>query len=100
VQRGHEGVPADAVEHYVDTGAVSKVAHAHGHVLIAVIYYVVAAARACEIALPVGRHRANDGEPQQLGPLRDDQSDAAGGGMQQENVARLELMDAAQEVSS
>jgi hypothetical protein len=57
-------------------------------------------ARAREVAFSLSRNSADDGEPYQLGPLRDDQSNAASGGMQQQDVAWLELMDAAQEIRS
>ncbi|CAD5377767.1 hypothetical protein OF001_U230019 [Pseudomonas sp. OF001] len=98
VQRGHEGVLADAVEHHVDADAIGQLAHALGDVLVAVVDGVVAAMGAGDFGLGLGGHGADHGQAEQLGPLRDDQADTAGGGVQQDGVAGLEVVDAAHQV--
>jgi len=59
---------------------------------------VVAAMRTSHLALGLVRNRADHVEAQQLRPLRHNQADTAGGRMQQDGVARLEIMNAAHQV--
>ncbi|MCY1215747.1 hypothetical protein D9M72_276000 [compost metagenome] len=65
---------------------------------MAVIDDVVAAMGARHFSLGLARHRADHGQAQQLGPLRDDQAHAAGSRVQQDGLAGLERMDAAHQV--
>ena len=61
-----------------------------GDVLARVEDDVVAAVGAGQLGLRVARDGADHGQAQQLGPLGDDQADAAGGGVQQDGVAGLQ----------
>ncbi|MNQ88164.1 hypothetical protein D3C85_1034190 [compost metagenome] len=98
VQRAHEGVLADAVEHYVDADAIGHLTHTLGDIFVTVVDRVVAAVGAGHFGLGVAGHGADHGQAEQLGPLRDDQADATGGGVQEDAVARLEVIDAAHQV--
>ncbi|MDT4811806.1 hypothetical protein FQZ97_447510 [compost metagenome] len=51
-----------------------------------------------DFRLGLGGHGADHGQAEQLGPLRDDQAHATGGGMQEDAVAFLEVVDAAHQV--
>ena len=77
---------------------LSQLAHALGHILMAVVDRVIAAMGAGHLGLGVGRDRADHRQPEQFGPLRNDQADAACRGMQQHGVARLERIDPAHQV--
>ncbi|MNP27996.1 hypothetical protein D3C76_1209370 [compost metagenome] len=98
VQRAHEGVLADAVEHHVDANAVRQFANALGDIFMAVIDRVVATMGLGNFALGFGGHGADDRQAQQLGPLRNNQAHTTGGGVQQDAVTGLEVVDAAHQV--
>ncbi|MCY1508526.1 hypothetical protein D9M68_428380 [compost metagenome] len=51
-----------------------------------------------ELGFSLVGHSADDCQAKQLGPLRDDQPDAAGGGVQQNAVADFEVIDASHQV--
>ena len=59
---------------------------------------VFAAVGAGDFRLGLARYRADHREAQQLGPLRNDQSDAARGGMKQDGVAGLEVVNAPHQI--
>ena len=84
IERTGERVLADAVVDDADAGAVGDLAHALRDVLVAVEDHVVAAVRARHLGLRFRRHGADHVEAEQLRPLRDDESDTAGRGVQQD----------------
>ncbi|MCY1357740.1 hypothetical protein D9M69_442440 [compost metagenome] len=65
---------------------------------MAVIDRMVATVSPGDLRFLLGRNRADHVQAEQLGPLRNDQTDTASGGMQQDAVARFEVVDAAHQV--
>ncbi|MNH15947.1 hypothetical protein D3C79_755730 [compost metagenome] len=98
IQRTHEGVLANAVEHHIDAHAVGQFANAGGDVFMAVVDRMVATVSPGDFSLLLGRNRADHVQAEQLGPLRNNQANATGGSVQQDSVAFLEVVDAAHQV--
>ena len=59
---------------------------------------MVGAVRFGQRRLPLRSDRADDGRPERLAPLAQEQADAARGGMHQDRVARHDLVGLPQEV--
>src|SRR5215472_9820996 len=99
VERALEGILANAVVHDRYAGPVGQFADALGNVLATVEDHVIAAVRSRDLGLLFRRYRTDDRKAEKPGPLRDDQTYAAGSRVQQNRVAGLQRPDATQKVS-
>jgi hypothetical protein len=98
LQRAHEGVLADRVVHHAHAFAPGDLLDPLGEVLARVDDGVVAAVGLGQRRLLVGTDGADHRGAEGARPLADDQADAAGGGMDQDGVAGLDLAGTAQQV--
>ncbi|MCY1520145.1 hypothetical protein D9M68_549160 [compost metagenome] len=90
VDGAFEGVLANRVIHHLHPLATGDFLHACREVLGAVVDGVRRAVRQRELALGIAAGRADELQAERLGPLAGDEAHAAGRGMEQHEVARLQ----------
>ncbi len=98
IERGRERGLADAVIDHLAQLAAGDFLGPRGEILIAIEDGVMAAIGLGERGLVLGADRADDIGAEMIGPLAQDQADAAGCGMNEDVHALLDLEGAAQQI--
>ncbi len=97
LQRILERGLADRIVDHRHALAAGDLAHAWRKIVVA--QHVVAAVGAGDFGLVVAADRADHGGAEMLGPLADDQADAAGRGVDHDGVAGLHLVGGVEEIA-